>query len=89
MDLCFLSPEQVAQVSEPPAAPKGMGVPPPPPPEPPKMETKGEASAKAAKTAPKEEPKAAVKEEPSKGKAAKDALGKFFRAKVNRPLGGC
>lgn len=49
------------------------------------METKGETSAKAGKTAPKEEPKAAVKEaEPSKGKSAKDAFGKFFRAKVKR-----
>lgn len=72
----------MVQVSEPPAVPKGMSVPPPPPPEPPKMETKGETSAKAAKTAPKEEPKAAVKEaEPSKGKSA---FGKFFRAKVKR-----
>ncbi|XP_056897012.1 breast carcinoma-amplified sequence 1 isoform X4 [Takifugu flavidus] len=73
----------VAQVSEPPAAPKGMSVPPPPPPEPPKMETKGETSAKPAKTTPKEEP---VKEpEASKGKSAKEAFGKFFRSKKVDP----
>ncbi|XP_011601110.2 breast carcinoma-amplified sequence 1 isoform X1 [Takifugu rubripes] len=74
----------VAQVSEPPAAPKGMSVPPPPPPEPPKMETKGETSAKPAKTTPKEEP---VKEpEASKGKSAKEAFGKFFRSKKDKEL---
>ena len=72
----------MVQVSEPPAAPKGMSVPPPPPPEPPKMETKGETSAKAAKTAPKEDP--AVKQAEPKGKSAKDAFGKLFRAKVHR-----
>ncbi|XP_059189995.1 breast carcinoma-amplified sequence 1 isoform X4 [Centropristis striata] len=70
----------VAQVSEPPAAPKGMSIPPPPPPEPPKMEIKGEP---AAKPSPKAEPKAAAKEpESSKGKSAKAALSSFFRPKV-------
>lgn len=78
----------MAQVSEPPAAPKGMSVPPPPPPEPPKLEAKAEASAKPAKTTPKE-PKAAGKEpEASKGKSAKVALGKFFRSKVKRAAAG-
>ncbi|XP_029974839.1 breast carcinoma-amplified sequence 1 isoform X2 [Salarias fasciatus] len=73
----------VAQISEPPAPPKGMSIPPPPPPEPPKLEVKGEPSAKAAKPSPKEEPKAAAKEaESSKGKSAKDALSSFFRQKV-------
>ncbi|XP_059189992.1 breast carcinoma-amplified sequence 1 isoform X2 [Centropristis striata] len=72
--------DQVAQVSEPPAAPKGMSIPPPPPPEPPKMEIKGEP---AAKPSPKAEPKAAAKEpESSKGKSAKAALSSFFRPKV-------
>ncbi|XP_074499393.1 breast carcinoma-amplified sequence 1 isoform X2 [Sebastes fasciatus] len=72
----------VAQVSEPPAAPKGMSIPPPPPPEPPKMEIKGEPAAKPVKPTPKEEPKAAAKEpESSKGKSAKDTLSKFFRSK--------
>ncbi|XP_062246931.1 breast carcinoma-amplified sequence 1 isoform X4 [Platichthys flesus] len=72
-----------AQVSEPPAAPKGMSIPPPPPPEPPKMEIRGEAAAKPAKPTPKDEPKAAAKQpEPSKGKAAKSAFGKFFRPKT-------
>ncbi|XP_070695488.1 breast carcinoma-amplified sequence 1 isoform X6 [Pempheris klunzingeri] len=70
----------VAQVSEPPAAPKGMSIPPPPPPEPPKIEVKGEPAAKPVKPAPKEEPKAAAKEpESSKGKSARDTLSKFFR----------
>uniref|UniRef100_UPI0037E8389D breast carcinoma-amplified sequence 1 isoform X6 n=1 Tax=Semicossyphus pulcher TaxID=241346 RepID=UPI0037E8389D len=70
----------VAQVSEPPAAPKGMSIPPPPPPEPPKMEIKAEP---AVKPTPKEEPKAAAKEpEPSKGKSAKNALSSFFRPKT-------
>ncbi|XP_031701606.1 histone H1-like isoform X2 [Anarrhichthys ocellatus] len=70
----------VAQVSEPPAAPKGMSIPPPPPPEPPKMEIKAEPAAKAS---PKEEPKADAKESESpKGKSAKVSLGKFFRSKV-------
>ncbi|TKS76632.1 hypothetical protein D9C73_010721 [Collichthys lucidus] len=74
----------VAQVSEPPAAPKGMSIPPPPPPEPPKMEVKGEPAAKPVKPTPKEEPKAAAKEpEASKGKSAKDTLSKFFRSKVD------
>nr|XP_046253609.1 breast carcinoma-amplified sequence 1 isoform X4 [Scatophagus argus] len=73
----------VAQVSEAPAAPKGMPIPPPPPPEPPKMEIKGEPAAKPAKPTPKEEPKAAAKEpESSKGKSAKDTLSKFFRPKT-------
>lgn len=77
--------EKVAQVSEPPAAPKGMSIPPPPPPEPPKMEIKGEPAAKPVKPTPKEEPKAAAKEpESSKGKSAKDTLSKFFRPKVNK-----
>ncbi|XP_034446163.1 breast carcinoma-amplified sequence 1 isoform X4 [Hippoglossus hippoglossus] len=72
-----------AQVSEPPAAPKGMSIPPPPPPEPPKMEIRGEAAAKPAKPTPKDEPKAAAKQpEPSKGKAAKSALSKLFRPKT-------
>lgn len=49
------------------------------------MEAKGEASAKAAKAAPKEEAKAAGKEaESSKAKSARDALGWFFGAKVKR-----
>ncbi|XP_053280942.1 breast carcinoma-amplified sequence 1 isoform X2 [Pleuronectes platessa] len=75
--------DQTAQVSEPPAAPKGMSIPPPPPPEPPKMEIRGEAAAKPAKPTPKDEPKAAAKQpEPSKGKAAKSAFGKFFRPKT-------
>uniref|UniRef100_UPI0037E824A6 breast carcinoma-amplified sequence 1 isoform X8 n=1 Tax=Semicossyphus pulcher TaxID=241346 RepID=UPI0037E824A6 len=73
----------VAQVSEPPAAPKGMSIPPPPPPEPPKMEIKAEP---AVKPTPKEEPKAAAKEpEPSKGKSAKNALSSFFRPKKVDP----
>ncbi|TNN42159.1 hypothetical protein EYF80_047676 [Liparis tanakae] len=72
----------VAQVSEPPAASKGMSIPPPPPPEPPKMEIKAEPAAKAVKPTPKEESKAAAKEpESSKGKSA---LGKFFRSKTNK-----
>nr|XP_046253611.1 breast carcinoma-amplified sequence 1 isoform X6 [Scatophagus argus] len=76
----------VAQVSEAPAAPKGMPIPPPPPPEPPKMEIKGEPAAKPAKPTPKEEPKAAAKEpESSKGKSAKDTLSKFFRPKKVDP----
>ncbi len=75
--------QQVAQVSEPPAAPKAMSVPPPPPPEPPKMEIKGEPAAKPVKPIPKEEPKAAAKEpESSKGVSARDTLGRFFRKKV-------
>lgn len=74
--------KQVAQVSEPPAAPKGMPVPPPPPPEPPKVEIKVDSAAKPVKTTPKVEPKAAAKEAESKGKSAKDTLSKFFRPKV-------
>ncbi|XP_028266135.1 breast carcinoma-amplified sequence 1 isoform X9 [Parambassis ranga] len=75
-----------APAFEPPAAPKGMSVPPPPPPEPPKLETKAEAAAKPVKPAPKEEPKAAAKEaESSKGKSAKDALSKLFRPKKVDP----
>ncbi|XP_068589614.1 breast carcinoma-amplified sequence 1 isoform X5 [Cebidichthys violaceus] len=74
----------VAQVSEPPAAPKGMSIPPPPPPEPPKLEIKAEPAAKPVKSTPKEEPKAAAKEpEPSKVKA-KVSFGKFFRSKTNK-----
>ncbi|XP_024915525.1 breast carcinoma-amplified sequence 1 isoform X2 [Cynoglossus semilaevis] len=76
------SKEQTAQVSEAPAAPKAMSIPPPPPPEPPKMEIKGEPAAKLVKPSPKEEKKAAAKKpEASKGKSAKDTLGKFFRSK--------
>ncbi|XP_068589611.1 breast carcinoma-amplified sequence 1 isoform X2 [Cebidichthys violaceus] len=76
--------DQVAQVSEPPAAPKGMSIPPPPPPEPPKLEIKAEPAAKPVKSTPKEEPKAAAKEpEPSKVKA-KVSFGKFFRSKTNK-----
>ncbi|XP_035512631.1 breast carcinoma-amplified sequence 1 isoform X9 [Morone saxatilis] len=76
----------VAQVSEPPAAPKGMSIPPPPPPEPPKMEIKGEPAAKPVKPTPKEEPKAAAKEPgPSKGTSAKDTLRKFFHSKKVDP----
>ncbi|XP_030589456.1 breast carcinoma-amplified sequence 1 isoform X3 [Archocentrus centrarchus] len=75
--------DQIAQISEPPAAPKGMSVPPPPPPEPPKMEIKGEPTAKPVKPSAKEEPKAAAKEpQSSKGKSAKDTLSKLFRQKV-------
>ncbi|XP_042075237.1 breast carcinoma-amplified sequence 1 isoform X2 [Haplochromis burtoni] len=74
--------DKVAQISEPPAAPKGMSVPPPPPPEPPKVEIKGEPTAKPVKASAKEEPKAAGKEPvSSKGKSAKDTLSKFFRQK--------
>ncbi|XP_017274704.1 breast carcinoma-amplified sequence 1 isoform X2 [Kryptolebias marmoratus] len=73
--------DQVAQISELPAVPKGMPAPPPPPPEPPKLEPKGD-STKPAKPATKEEPKAAAKDpEASKGKSAKDTLNKFFRPK--------
>ncbi|XP_078111928.1 breast carcinoma-amplified sequence 1 isoform X2 [Sander vitreus] len=73
----------VAQVSEPPAASKGMSYPPPPPPEPPRMEIKGEPAAKPVKATPKEEPKAAAKEaESPKGKSARVALSKFFSPKV-------
>ncbi|KAM7405238.1 hypothetical protein PAMP_012514 [Pampus punctatissimus] len=73
----------VAQVSEPPAAPKGMSIPPPPPPEPPKVEIKGEPAAKPVKATPKEEAKAAAKEpETSQGKSAKNTLTKFFRPKT-------
>ncbi|XP_067383460.1 breast carcinoma-amplified sequence 1 isoform X8 [Channa argus] len=72
----------VAQLSEPPAAPKGMPAPPPPPPEPTKVEIRGEPAAKPAKPVPKEEPKATAKEpESSKAKSAKDSLSKLFRSK--------
>ncbi|KAG7520080.1 hypothetical protein JOB18_022411 [Solea senegalensis] len=72
----------VAQISEPPAAPKGMSIPPPPPPEPPKMEIKGDPAVKPVKPSPKEEPKAAAKQPaPSKGKSTKDSLSRFFRSK--------
>lgn len=80
--------DKVAQISEPPAAPKGMSVPPPPPPEPPKMEIKGEPTAKPVKASVKEEPKAAGKEPvSSKGKSAKDTLSKLFRQKFEVLLG--
>ncbi|XP_034733254.1 breast carcinoma-amplified sequence 1 isoform X7 [Etheostoma cragini] len=73
----------VAQVSEPPAVPKGMSYPPPPPPEPPRMEIKGEPAAKPVKPTPKEEPKAAAKEaESPQKKSARKALSKFFSPKV-------
>ncbi|XP_058500213.1 breast carcinoma-amplified sequence 1 isoform X8 [Solea solea] len=71
----------VAQISEPPAAPKGMSIPPPPPPEPPKMEIKGDPAVKPVKPSPKEEPKAAAKQ----GKSAKDSLSRFFRSKKVDP----
>ncbi|XP_034733253.1 breast carcinoma-amplified sequence 1 isoform X6 [Etheostoma cragini] len=75
--------DQVAQVSEPPAVPKGMSYPPPPPPEPPRMEIKGEPAAKPVKPTPKEEPKAAAKEaESPQKKSARKALSKFFSPKV-------
>uniref|UniRef100_A0A1A7Z7N9 Breast carcinoma amplified sequence 1 n=2 Tax=Iconisemion striatum TaxID=60296 RepID=A0A1A7Z7N9_9TELE len=75
--------DQVAQISEPPSAPKGMPAPPPPPPEPPKMDTKGEPTTKLIKSTPKGEPKAAAKQpEASKGKSAKDTFSKFFHPKV-------
>ncbi|XP_042348593.1 breast carcinoma-amplified sequence 1 isoform X10 [Plectropomus leopardus] len=75
----------VAQVSEPPAPPKGMNIPPPPPPEPPKMEIKGEPAAKPAKASPKEQPKAAAKTESPKVKSAKAALSNLFRPKKVDP----
>ncbi|XP_063735437.1 breast carcinoma-amplified sequence 1 isoform X16 [Eleginops maclovinus] len=79
--------EQVAQVSEPPPAPKGMSIPPPPPPEPPKMEIKAEPAAKPAKPSPKEEPKAAGKSpKDSKGISARATLSNLFRPKVLRGL---
>ncbi|XP_063735389.1 breast carcinoma-amplified sequence 1 isoform X11 [Eleginops maclovinus] len=72
----------VAQVSEPPPAPKGMSIPPPPPPEPPKMEIKAEPAAKPAKPSPKEEPKAAGKSpKDSKGISARATLSNLFRPK--------
>ncbi|KAG7520078.1 hypothetical protein JOB18_022411 [Solea senegalensis] len=78
--------DQVAQISEPPAAPKGMSIPPPPPPEPPKMEIKGDPAVKPVKPSPKEEPKAAAKQPaPSKGKSTKDSLSRFFRSKKVDP----
>uniref|UniRef100_A0A1A8HQ18 Breast carcinoma amplified sequence 1 n=1 Tax=Nothobranchius kuhntae TaxID=321403 RepID=A0A1A8HQ18_NOTKU len=74
--------DQVAQISEPPSAPKGMPAPPPPPPEPPKMDTKGEPTTKLIKSTPKDEAKAAAKQpEASKGKSAKDTFSKFFHPK--------
>ncbi|XP_034733258.1 breast carcinoma-amplified sequence 1 isoform X11 [Etheostoma cragini] len=76
----------VAQVSEPPAVPKGMSYPPPPPPEPPRMEIKGEPAAKPVKPTPKEEPKAAAKEaESPQKKSARKALSKFFSPKKVDP----
>ncbi|XP_034733256.1 breast carcinoma-amplified sequence 1 isoform X9 [Etheostoma cragini] len=78
--------DQVAQVSEPPAVPKGMSYPPPPPPEPPRMEIKGEPAAKPVKPTPKEEPKAAAKEaESPQKKSARKALSKFFSPKKVDP----
>ncbi|KAF7209218.1 breast carcinoma-amplified sequence 1 isoform X2 [Nothobranchius furzeri] len=75
--------DQVAQISEPPSAPKGMPAPPPPPPEPPKMDTKGEPTTKLIESTPKDEAKAAAKQpEASKGKSAKDTFSKFFHPKV-------
>ncbi|KAF7209222.1 breast carcinoma-amplified sequence 1 isoform X7 [Nothobranchius furzeri] len=72
----------VAQISEPPSAPKGMPAPPPPPPEPPKMDTKGEPTTKLIESTPKDEAKAAAKQpEASKGKSAKDTFSKFFHPK--------
>nr|XP_057907279.1 breast carcinoma-amplified sequence 1 isoform X7 [Doryrhamphus excisus] len=68
----------VAQVSEAPAAAKGMLIPPPPPPEPPKVEVKVELSSKSAK----EKPKTATAKD---GKSSKDVLGKFFRPKKADP----
>ena len=77
--------QQTAQVADPPAAPKGMSIPPPPPPEPPKMEIKGEIAAKPVTASPKEEPKAAAKEsKATKGAFSVDTLTKFFRPKVNK-----
>ncbi|XP_067383456.1 breast carcinoma-amplified sequence 1 isoform X4 [Channa argus] len=77
----------VAQLSEPPAAPKGMPAPPPPPPEPTKVEIRGEPAAKPAKPVPKEEPKATAKEpESSKAKSAKDSLSKLFRSKCEKKV---
>ncbi|CAG6021900.1 unnamed protein product [Menidia menidia] len=73
--------DQVAQISEPPAVPKGMPAPPPPPPEPPKMEIKGEPAAKPVKSAPKQDPKVAKEAETSRGKSARDTLSRFFRPK--------
>ncbi|KAM8862739.1 breast carcinoma-amplified sequence 1 isoform 2-T2 [Spinachia spinachia] len=76
--------DQVAQVSEPPAAPKGMSIPPPPPPEPPKMDIKAEP-AKPVKPTTKEDPKAVARQpESSKGKSAKVTLSKMFRSKTNK-----
>ncbi|KAM9751772.1 breast carcinoma-amplified sequence 1 isoform 6-T6 [Menidia menidia] len=76
------APTTVAQISEPPAVPKGMPAPPPPPPEPPKMEIKGEPAAKPVKSAPKQDPKVAKEAETSRGKSARDTLSRFFRPKV-------
>ncbi|XP_034058466.1 breast carcinoma-amplified sequence 1 isoform X5 [Gymnodraco acuticeps] len=75
--------EQVAQVSEPPPAPKGgMSIPPPPPPEPPKMEIKAEPAAKPAKPTLKEEPKAAGKSpKASKGVSTRATLSNLFHPK--------
>ncbi|KAM8830482.1 breast carcinoma-amplified sequence 1 isoform 2-T3 [Synchiropus picturatus] len=71
-------------VSDPPAASKGMSIPPPPPPEPPKMEIKGES---AAKQSPKLEAKAAAKGSVSaKAKPPKVSLGSFFGSKVAKEL---
>ncbi|KAM9343179.1 breast carcinoma-amplified sequence 1 isoform 2-T3 [Pholidichthys leucotaenia] len=72
----------VAQICEPPTAPKGMPAPPPPPPEPPKVELKGDPSSKPTKPTAKEEPKAVAKEPTSsKGKSARNTLSKFFHPK--------
>ncbi|XP_034058476.1 breast carcinoma-amplified sequence 1 isoform X14 [Gymnodraco acuticeps] len=79
--------EQVAQVSEPPPAPKGgMSIPPPPPPEPPKMEIKAEPAAKPAKPTLKEEPKAAGKSpKASKGVSTRATLSNLFHPKKVDP----
>ncbi|KAM9343177.1 breast carcinoma-amplified sequence 1 isoform 1-T2 [Pholidichthys leucotaenia] len=75
----------VAQICEPPTAPKGMPAPPPPPPEPPKVELKGDPSSKPTKPTAKEEPKAVAKEPTSsKGKSARNTLSKFFHPKTNK-----
>ncbi|KAM9751775.1 breast carcinoma-amplified sequence 1 isoform 9-T9 [Menidia menidia] len=79
------APTTVAQISEPPAVPKGMPAPPPPPPEPPKMEIKGEPAAKPVKSAPKQDPKVAKEAETSRGKSARDTLSRFFRPKKVDP----
>lgn len=70
--------DQVAQVSDPPAAAKGMPAPPPPPPEPPKLDIKADPAAKAVKATPKEEPKPAAKDSPKT-----KSLSRLFRIKAD------